>query len=641
MPTLVSRSMLRRTVLAAAGILVLSLPTAAAAQTPAVKYQRAQAREKTARSAQTTTPDTLRAIGNAYEAIVRAHPRTGYADNALWQAAGMYALAFEKSGNVRDREQAVRTLSWLKREYPTSALVRQVPARLASLRAPDRSAPSKAASDGTTARPAVTRATAAPTPAPTPPSTPPRSAETPAASVPPVKPAEKTPADVAAAQPAELEAPSVSVPLPAPALAAASDTPSSPSVRKITHSRLPKGDRLTIELSSEAVYATRRSANPDRLTVDLVNADVAAGISERVTTLSGVLFKSVQVSRTINQNTRFVLDVTGNPRYSTFPLYNPFRLVIDVESDEALPDDVPPAPIVATKMAPSRPGRIVTDGPADAAPPAASAATAPGARAPASAPSSANAPAPPSATSRGEFSIARQLGLGVARIVIDPGHGGYDPGAQANGVTESTLVLDVALRLEKLLLEKPGFEVVLTRRTDRFIPLEERTAIAQREAADMFISIHANSSPQSSTRGLETYYLDFASNPQAEAVAARENASSAQTMRLLPELVKAITLNNKLDESRELARQVQAALVKRLAGPNKAIKDFGVKRAPFVVLIGAEMPSVLAEVSFLTNRTDASLLKQAAHRQRIALALFEAVQSYRSSLKKIGTVAAR
>ncbi len=171
--------------------------------------------------------------------------------------------------------------------------------------------------------------------------------------------------------------------------------------------------------------------------------------------------------------------------------------------------------------------------------------------------------------SKGDYSIARQLGLGVSRIVIDPGHGGHDPGAQAHGVAEAELVLDVSRRLETLLRAQPGFDVVLTRRTDEFIPLEERTAVANRESADMFLSIHANASPRPSTRGIETYVLDFATNADDEALAARENATGTQTMRLLPELVKTIALSNKLDESRELARMVQTSLVRRLASDAK------------------------------------------------------------------------
>ena len=219
--------------------------------------------------------------------------------------------------------------------------------------------------------------------------------------------------------------------------------------------------------------------------------------------------------------------------------------------------------------------------------------------------------------------MARQLGLSVSRIVIDPGHGGHDPGAQGKAITEAELVLDVALRLEKLLQKMPGIEVILTRRTDEFVPLQERTAIANREGADLFLSIHANASANASARGVETYFLNFASNMTAASVAARENAASGQAMGALPDFLKAIALNNKLDESRDFATDVQDAMVDRLRKSNKTVKDLGVKQAPFVVLIGAAMPSVLAEISFLTNAPEAKLLRGSAYRQRIAEALFE------------------
>jgi N-acetylmuramoyl-L-alanine amidase len=251
----------------------------------------------------------------------------------------------------------------------------------------------------------------------------------------------------------------------------------------------------------------------------------------------------------------------------------------------------------------------------------------------------AGAPVAPAINSTGSFSLARQLGLGVARIVIDPGHGGHDPGAIANRGRESEIVLDIALRLEKLLLKQKGIDVVLTRRTDVFIPLEQRTAIANREDADLFLSIHANVGRNTAANGVETYFLNFATNPEAEAVAARENAGTGMAMHSLPDIVRKIALNNKIDESRDLASVVQASLYRGIRQQNAAARNRGVKQAPFVVLIGAQMPSVLAEVSFLTNKKDASLLRTAAYRQRIAQSLFDAIVKYRQSLKKVGTIA--
>ncbi len=247
-------------------------------------------------------------------------------------------------------------------------------------------------------------------------------------------------------------------------------------------------------------------------------------------------------------------------------------------------------------------------------------------------------PVEPKSNAAGGFSLSRQLGLGVARIVIDPGHGGQDPGAQGKNLNEADLTMDVSLRLEKL-LQQDGFDVVLTRRTDVYVPLEERTAIANRENADLFLSIHANASRNEAARGVETYFLSFASSAEAEAVAARENSTSSGGMHNLPDIIKAIALNNKLDESRDLAGMVQEALVSRLRRSNKDIRNLGVKKAPFVVLIGASMPSVLAEISFLTNKEEVQLLKTNAYKQRVAEALHAAVMRYRRSLKGQGQIA--
>jgi N-acetylmuramoyl-L-alanine amidase len=256
-------------------------------------------------------------------------------------------------------------------------------------------------------------------------------------------------------------------------------------------------------------------------------------------------------------------------------------------------------------------------------------------------PSTLPAPASPVPNSVGGFSLARQLGLGISRIVIDPGHGGHDPGAMAQRTTEAEIVLDVALRLEKLLKNEPGVDVVLTRRTNVFIPLEERPAIANREGADLFLSIHVNSSRNTRAGGVETYFLNFANNAEAEAVAARENATAARSMHQLPDMLKAISLNNKLDESRDFARTVQEALVARYDRDDREASDRGVKQAPFVVLIGANMPSILAEIGFITNADEGGRLRTNGYRQQIAQNLFEALQKYQRALKGVGTVASQ
>ena len=542
-------------------------------------YERALSQERAALSAPAPAPDALRKVAKLYEAVVREYPTSGYADNALWQAAGLLQRTFEISGEPKDLDGAARLLTWLKREYPHSGFAKQ----------------------------SLPKAT------------------------PPALPSAPPPAS----------------PVPgAPAAANAAAKPSgrpSVTIRNVMQSSIPRGDRVTIELSEEVAFTGERVSNPDRIFFDFTNSAIAGSVAERARTVKSPLIKAVRIGSPASGVTRVVLELTGAPRFSSFPLYGPFRLVIDVEAEAppaGLPASanavVPPAAATAVPAAPPAPRTQSPpqDPPAVEKPaaPSTSTFTAPPPPAP---------PAPASSARSGDYSLARQLGLRVARVVIDPGHGGHDPGAQANGVTEAELVLDVALRLEKLLQQVPGLEVVLTRRTNEFVPLEERTAIANRENADLFLSIHANAHKQAGVRGIETYFLNFASNPEAEAVAARENATSLQTMGTLPAIVKAIALNNKLAESKEFATLLQSQLVRRMRTQSAATKDHGVKQAPFVVLIGAQMPSVLTEIAFVTNRPEAGLLKQNPYRQHIAQALKDAVVRYQDSLKNVATVASR
>jgi N-acetylmuramoyl-L-alanine amidase len=602
-----------------------SLAAPAAAQTAQVRYERTLAREEAARDAAPTLA-ALRSIAAAYETIVRAYPRSGYADNALWQGAGVLQLAWERGGQARDKEQALRLLQWLRREYPSSSLVRQVSSRTAALNRPRASAASARSTTTPAARPAPAAAAVA-------------------------APAETAPEPVMAAVASR---PTAS-PADAPTSTGAAETPGSGrsgdpiTVRGLGHTTLPRGDRLTFELSNETTFVAAPASASGELVLTVNDARAAAAIVSAASSVRGTLVRSLRLENA-PEGLRITVGVAGQARHSAFPLYGPHRLVFDFEEAPAQQASVPaasPSPVSAAVNLPAavrEPSAPVPAAPAAATLPAETSTVAVTAsRAPvdaAEAPTAAaTSPEPPSRI-RGSYSLARQLGLGVSRIVIDPGHGGSDPGASGNGVTEAALVLDVALRLEKLLLEQPGFEVVLTRRTNAAVPLERRTEIANEESADLFLSIHANSSPRRETAGVETYFLNLATNPQAEAVAARENASSAQAMSRLPQLVRAITTNNKLAESRALAGAVQSSLVRRLRPRNRLFQDLGVKQAPFMVLIGAQMPSVLAEIAFVSNRTEANLLKQNAYKQQIAQALCDAILQYRGSLKKVATVAA-
>jgi N-acetylmuramoyl-L-alanine amidase len=383
---------------------------------------------------------------------------------------------------------------------------------------------------------------------------------------------------------------------------------------------LPDALRITLELEREATFYEERLDGPPRVFVDLQNTQAADALRDATVPFQGDVVRQARVGRQADNRTRVVFDLQGAGRYSVYSLYNPYRVVIDFER---LPG-IAPGTLVATEDRETEPAPKVAETAALRAAP------------PAQPPREPDGPPPAAATANaaGGFSLSRQLGLGISRIVIDPGHGGRDPGAKVRGLNEAELVLDIAMRLERLLAVEPGVEVVMTRRTNAYVALEERTAIANRSGADLFLSIHANSSRDTGVRGFATYFLNFAPNPEAEALAARENAGSARTMSNLPDIVEAIALNNKIDESRDFASMVQGSMQERLRQAERTTRDLGVKQAPFMVLIGATMPSVLAEVSFLTNRDEAALLRSQAYRQQIAEALMAGVMKYQNSLKK-------
>ena len=243
------------------------------------------------------------------------------------------------------------------------------------------------------------------------------------------------------------------------------------------------------------------------------------------------------------------------------------------------------------------------------------------------------AEATPLASENPSRSLTRALGLKVNRIVIDAGHGGHDDGTIGpHGVLEKDIVLDVALRLATLVRQRMSAEVVLTRSDDTFIPLQERTKIANDNKADLFLSIHANSSPAPEVAGTETFYLNFTTSPGALDVAARENSGSDKTVGDLKDLIQSITLNDKIEESHTFAQDVQSAINLQAERSNAAAHNRGVKRAPFVVLIGASMPSVLAEIGFLSNSRDESNLGKPEYRQKVAEALYKGLAQYSQSL---------
>jgi len=355
-------------------------------------------------------------------------------------------------------------------------------------------------------------------------------------------------------------------------------------------------------------------------------------------TVNSGLLQKIRIGQNDAGTVRIVLDVNSMLRATSFSLRDPNRLVIDVLGE---PDN--PAPVSET------PSRRVTE----AVPPSppvtkqASASTTTSSTPKAAAATKSSSPAKvPAAdpnqqiattaqrSSQGNRSLIRSLGLKVGTVVIDAGHGGHDTGSIGpSGYMEKELVLDVATRLKDLIESEIGSDVVMTRSDDTFIPLETRTAIANQQKADLFISIHANSSNSKTVRGVETFFLNFTTSQDSLDTAARENASTERSVHELGDIVKKIVLSSKVDESRELAQRVQSSMSRgRDFGP-----DRGVKQAPFVVLIGANMPAILAEISFISNPDEEKSLKSPEYRQQIAESLLRGVRSYADTLSSVRT----
>ena len=441
-------------------------------------------------------------------------------------------------------------------------------------------------------------------------------------------------------------------------------------VTQIRHWATSTYTRVVVEVDRPVKYRGARIASPERIFFDLYGARLSPKVRDRTLGGDDSLVRRIRVGQNQVGITRVVLEVGWVHDYAAFVLPNPFRLVVDINGGPA-----PKATVAARSPKPtadgtgkhlkaqpkgSQAGQATASSSAPSSPPAgkrvaqASRAQPSKNKAAGSKPSSqaraketkvaAATPPPPRParpTSSGKRSLTRALGLKIGRIVIDPGHGGHDTGTIGpTGLMEKKVVLDVAQRLGALLKDRLGSEVVYTRQDDRFVSLEKRTAIANQKQADLFVSIHANSSRNRAIRGIETYYLNFTSSPHALEVAARENAVSEKSIHQLQDLVKKITLKEKLEESREFASQVQRSLVRGMARRN-GLRNRGVKKAPFIVLIGAQMPSILAEISFLSNRTDERLLRKSAYRQKMAESLYRGVQRYANSLAGVKVAQSR
>lgn len=375
--------------------------------------------------------------------------------------------------------------------------------------------------------------------------------------------------------------------------------------------------RVIIKASGPVTYSARllekNKNTPRRLYIDFHNSYIEPRYRSPVPVSDGLL-QRIRTGQNTKETVRVVLDIESISSYKIFSLPDPFRVVVDIrgverensgDTGQSILSSGGPRksrqPIVVLKeqnkhKPDTRDRRSIVEKKDE--------------------------------SETGELSIAQQLGLGVRKIVIDPGHGGKDPGAIANGLKEKDVVLELAKQLGKNLEQSLGYEVILTREDDSYLSLEERTAIANGNNADLFISLHINAHPASSVHGLETYFLNLTSSKEAMRVAAFENATSELQMSDLQDVLANIMKNSKIKESSRLARNVHTTLISGLDDAGFPLKDLGVKQAPFYVLIGAEMPAILIEVGFISNREEAKKLKNDKFLKSVATRTTQGIEAY-------------
>ena len=350
-------------------------------------------------------------------------------------------------------------------------------------------------------------------------------------------------------------------------------------IHSLRHHMHPSFTRIVIDIGNLREYVFSELLSPDRIYIDIYQVKLNPILHGKTYLVENDYLKRIRIAQKTPSTVRVVADLDFKKAfYRVWHLPDPFRIIIDIYPSK-LPQ--PPRPV------------------------------------------------------KSGSSMIRQLGLGIRRVVIDPGHGGIDPGCVGKkGDQEKNIVLDVTRRLKKILESKENLEVIMTRESDIFLDPESRTVIANQKQADLFISIHANASRNRKLSGVESFYLNFSQDPSVIETAARENATSTKKISEMKEIIERIVQNTKISESKELAEVIQNNLVKSLSQKYSNVKSLGVKGGPFWVLIGGEMPSVLLEISFLSNPTEELRLKSSQYRQRIVQGIYEGIMEYKSILGK-------
>jgi len=648
----------------------------AARNRAAARQSLQQAQELEARLAGRDTPpprveDYLQAV-KLYDAVPRLDPTYAGCDDALYAAARLCRDCFRLSGTRAHADRALSLADWLMREYPASPLRDDALRLKGEIYADDlhdsdkareilteylkkfpRSSYARVVKDKLKALDAAGTGTPA------------------AASSPSAAPADARSVPVAAAAPA---------------------APPGAIVAQITEIRFWSTldyTRVVIDLDREVPFTHNEVGHPYRIYLDFNRTILSAAVKGKNFAVGDSYLDRIRVGQYQLDVARVVLDFKQKGSLTVFTLYDPFRVVVDIRDldkgqslderkrrlarlykesqDKDKTAEKPAAAPVAVKPAASPPpaGATATPSPEPKAPatptapaakpaapppaPAGTAADKPAAERPkpagggtqpqpsAGEPGSAGPLPPPKPNLDGRRSLTRILGMKVGKIVIDPGHGGKDSGSIGyGGIREKDVTLAIAKKLKAELESRLNIEVLLTRETDVYMPLEQRTAMASVENADLFISLHANASKDSKAAGIETFYLGLTRDSRTQLLAAVENASAQQNLSQLEDVIKKITMYEKVNESRDFATKVHRKMIGAVRKLEPSVRDRGVKKAPFVVLIGTDIPAILLEIGFISNKRESQIISQADSQNRVAQSISLGIEDYLASL---GTLA--
>ncbi len=607
-------------------------------------------------------------VVEAFKKVHRTSPASGYCDDALFQAANLYRDMIGRFGAKLYHDKSIAAYQFLISQYPHSKLLDSARQAIAEIEqgvaAPDRRANPLA--DEPESEPDVAAAEESA----------PEQADPAAGAASPSEAAEPKARTAEGQLAAILSSRSMVIPvIDKPKTGNKAATGKLEGVRFWSN---PDYTRVVIELDERTDVSYDQLPHPPRLFFDLLDTRLGVGLEQESEFEVGDSFlKRIRVAQYSRNSTRVVFDLERTIFFDVIWLSNPARLVVEVRDRDE--------PAVLTRNAPmaTEPPGAEAAGMAGKAVPVSTRAAEPSfasaldrtlgeqAKSPVpteqreepAVPTAANddppevpvevakltpppapeppapslpAPKPATANTKGKRSLIRALGLKVGRVVIDAGHGGRDPGSIGpTGLQEKEPTLDIAMRLGKLIEEGLGSEVIYTRSDDSYISPSERPRVANEKKADLFISIHTNSSPSRNVRGIETYYLNFTTDSWALTVASRENAAADRSVHELQDLLSKIALKEKIEESEEFATRIQESLHTGLSEDTKGLRDRGVRKAPLIVLIGAKMPAILAEIGFISNAQTEKLLKSSAYRQKVANHLYQGMLSYAESLGNI------